>query len=97
MSRNAGRLLVAVTAATTWALTTAIPAVAQPDTTTPTFPPVVNTIEGMWNTYVPANVIPPPRQAGSWRRFAEQFIPTSEQVRDFFGIIQEFRPPAPVG
>ena len=101
-ARAAAPLLLAVSAAAAWGIgIAAAPAVADPgdppgaagsDVGASSVPPVFGIIDGMWNARVRPNAIVPQSPLGT---FAQQFIPSTSQIRDFFGFIQQFRPPAP--
>jgi len=105
-ARSAAPLFVAVTAAAAWGIViaNAAPAVAAPGDSTDTSPingnstvlPVTSTIENIWNAYVPPNLVVPPSTPGTFDRLAEQFIPTTTEIRDFSGFVQQFRPSAPI-
>jgi hypothetical protein len=92
-ARSAASLLLAVAAAA--ALDTSARAAAQPADVDASgaspAPPVIRTIDGIWNAYVPPNAFVPRSPVGT---FAEPFLPTTSQMRDFFGFIQQIRPPA---
>ncbi|KUI11899.1 hypothetical protein AU193_01915 [Mycobacterium sp. GA-1285] len=99
---NAPRLLLATCAvAASGYFLAAVPASAEPtDTWTPgpattasDVIPAVGVLEGMWRQYVPRTVAPPD-QMGAVDRFFTEFVPTATEVSDFFGFIQQLRPPA---
>ena len=100
-NRSAAPLLLAATAAA-WAIgmAAAAPALAEPGNPADPSPdpaasaalPVVSVIDGMWNQYVAPNATVPPNLVDTF----EQFVPTTTQLRDFFGFIQQFRAPAPI-
>jgi len=98
------RPLLAVTAATWAVITTVITtaaawgtgtAVAAPADTNPV-PPVVSTIDGIWNQHVPPDAFGLLGPTDAFGRFVEPFVPTTTELRDFFGRLQQFRPPAPI-
>lgn len=103
-ARSAAPLLFAVSAAAAWGIAFAAPAPAEPADSTSTGPttgdftvlPVTRVIEGVWNQYVPANAAVLPSPIGPVDRFVAQFVPTTAQVRDFFAVIQQFRPSPPI-
>ena len=102
-ARAAAPLLLALSAATAWGIgiATAAPAVADPGdsgaaSSNPggsTVPPVITTIDGIWNARVRPNAIVPQSPVGT---FVQQFMPSTGQIRNFFGFIQQFRPPGPI-
>ncbi|ULE31975.1 hypothetical protein [Mycobacterium sp. IDR2000157661] len=108
-ARSAARLLLAATASAALAFGVAVsPAAAQPadsEFTGPTIGgpdvlPVVGVLDGMWREYVPPNAVPP-ATIGQIDGLIDQFVPTTTEVRDFFGFLQQFprpgviRQPAP--
>ena len=98
--RSAVRLLPAVCAAAAWGFFVAAPAGAEPIDPGPTVdgsnvPPVASVVEGMWSEYVPATAMQPD-PTGAASQFVEQFVPTSNQIRDFFALLQQLRVPTSI-
>jgi hypothetical protein len=58
--------------------------------------PVVTTVDGAWNQFVPPNAIVPFSPAGAFEQFVAPFIPTTTQVGDFGRFFQQFRSPATI-
>jgi hypothetical protein len=87
-ARSAAALILAAA----WAIGIAAPALAAPDESAGAapMPPVITTIDGILNNFIPPNAIVPRSPIST---FTEPFIPTNEQVRGFFGFIQQMRGP----
>ena len=94
-----------------WGLAAAARAVAEPGDSADTSPaiadstalpllravdPVITTVDGLWNQFVPPNVIVPSSPAAAFEQFVEPFIPTTTQVGDFGRFIQQYRSPATI-
>ena len=102
--RSAPLLLAATVAVWAIGIGAATPAVGDTGASTDTSPAITpssvrsftGTFDRIWSQYVPPNSIVPQNPAGAFDQFIEPFIPTTTQARDFFGFIQQFRPPAPV-
>jgi hypothetical protein len=103
-ARAAAPLLLAVSAVAACGIgiATATPAVAEPgdpsgaassDAGASTVPPVIDILDGMWNADVRPNAIVPRSPLAP---FVQRFMPSTGQVRDFFGFLQQFRPPGPI-
>ncbi|MEO3758545.1 hypothetical protein ABGB19_09720 [Mycobacterium sp. B14F4] len=101
-------LLLAIAAAV-WGLAMATPAVAEPGDPADLGPavadstalplmravdPVIGSVDGMWNQFVPPNAIVPWSPVAAFEQFVEPFIPTTTQVSDFGRFIQQWRSPA---
>jgi ABC-type phosphate transport system substrate-binding protein len=96
-------------AAAAWGLAAAAPAVAEPGDSADTNPtiagstalplmravdPVMARVDDIWNQFVPPNAIVPWSPAAAFEQFVEPFIPTTTQVGDVGGFLQQWRSPA---
>ena len=94
-----------------WGLAAAARAVAEPGDSADTSPaiadstalpllravdPVIATVDGVWNQFVPPNAIAPFSPVAAFEQFVAPVIPTATQVGDFGRFIQQFRSPATI-